>query len=306
MSAAVAAASAVAEDFQSLPALCLGNGRIRAHVLTTAGPRVVRLFAEGVEGNLLAEMPKMTTPTPWGGYAFRGGHRLWHAPEAFPRTYVPDDAGLTVREEKTGVVLVGAVEAPTGLRKSIEMAVDPVEHRLTLTHVVKNEGLFPVEVAAWALTMLPLGGVALVPTAAPEVTEFTPNRALTMWPYARWDDARLGLTPRGILVRADASRPPLKLGTFVHAGWAAYLRDGVLFVKRFTPRPDRPHADRSSNVEVYVADAFLELETLGPLERLEPGAETRHVETWEVLTRVTAAPRFEEIEELLARGTARC
>jgi hypothetical protein len=37
-----------------------------------------------------------------------------------------------------------------------------------------------------------------------------------------------------------------------------------------------------SNCEVYVWNRFLEVETLGPLATLEPGAASVHVETWEL------------------------
>ena len=36
--------------------------------------------------NLLAETPDIFWPTPDGDYYLRGGHRLWHAPEAKPRS----------------------------------------------------------------------------------------------------------------------------------------------------------------------------------------------------------------------------
>jgi hypothetical protein len=277
-----------ARPFQGLAARTLSNGRLAVDFLTSAGPRVVRLALEGRPENLLAEMPDMREATPWGTYSFRGGHRLWHAPEAFPRTYVPDDSGLTFTEEERAVSLVGPVEAPTGLRKLLRIELDEDAPRATLTHTIRNEGLFPVEIAAWAITQLPLGGAAWLPTAAPTVSEFTPNRSIALWPYAHWDDPRLSLAGDHVVVRGDARLPPLKLGTFVRAGWAAYLRAGALFVKRFEPAPERTHTDRGSNLEIYVADTFLELETLGPLELLSPGAETRHVETWELVTNARA------------------
>jgi hypothetical protein len=283
-----------APPFQGLPARRLSNGRLSVDFLTTAGPRVVRLALEGRPENLLAETPEMKKPTPWGVFSFRGGHRLWHAPEAFPRTYVPDDAGLTCTEEKRGVSLSGGVEAPTGLQKLLRIELDAEAPRATLTHTIRNEGLFPVEIAAWAITQLPLGGAAWVPTAAPEISEFTPNRSLALWPYASWDDDRLSLAGDHLSVLGEARVPPLKLGTFARAGWAAYHRNGVLFVKRFETVPEKTHADRGSNLEIYVADAFLELETLGPLERLRPGGETRHVEIWEVSAE-TRARTFAEV-----------
>jgi hypothetical protein len=47
---------------------------------------------------------------------------------------------------------------------------------------------------------------------------------------------------------------------------------------------DLPHVDYGCNAEVYCCDRFIEVETLGPLVTLEPGASTVHVETWELHT----------------------
>src|SRR5207247_11444940 len=40
------------------------------------------------------------------------------------------------------------------------------------------------------------------------------------------------------------------------------------------------YADFGSNCETYVKGSFVELESLGPLQRLEPGAATEYVEHW--------------------------
>ena len=43
------------------------------------------------KSNLLADLSKIPPiSTPYGDFYFHGGHRLWHAPEAMPRTYIPD------------------------------------------------------------------------------------------------------------------------------------------------------------------------------------------------------------------------
>ena len=84
-------------DFQGLPTRILGNGLISLEFLTGAGPRIVRFSAFGKE-NLFAGIPT-SVGTPYGEFFFRGGHRLWHAPEALPRTYIPDDDGLFMQPQ---------------------------------------------------------------------------------------------------------------------------------------------------------------------------------------------------------------
>jgi hypothetical protein len=68
--------------------------------------------------------------------------------------------------------------------------------------------------------------------ALSEVEGLLPNRHLALWPYTRWRDDRLHLDDDLILVQGRAQLPPLKIGCFNRHGWIAYLRAGVLFVKR--------------------------------------------------------------------------
>ncbi|MCX6033686.1 MAG: hypothetical protein NTV38_01710, partial [Chloroflexi bacterium] len=72
-------------DFQGLPTRILRNDLVHLEYLVGAEPRIVRLSAFGKE-NLFADIPNSVT-TPYGDFFFRGGHRLWHAPEEMPRSY---------------------------------------------------------------------------------------------------------------------------------------------------------------------------------------------------------------------------
>ena len=124
-----------------------------------------------------------------------------------------------------------------------------------------------------------------------------PNRNLVLWPYTRLADPRLSLNDDLHLIHAQADAQPVKIGYLNRAGWAAYLTGGVLFVKRWEPCPDAAHVDYGCNCESYCNDRFIEVETLGPLARLEPGQSTSHVEKWEL-------HRAEGVEQTLdgARG----
>lgn len=273
-------------DFHGLPARRIASAHLALDFLAEAGPRIVRLFVGGSDENLLAELPDVKWETPYGEYHIYGGHRLWHAPEAALRSYMPDDSGLIVEQLSDGVRLSGPAEPVTGLRKRIEIRLHADRPAVTLRHELINEGAWPIECAPWAITQLPLGGVAILPQPAGPIDAhgLLPNRRLALWPYTRADDPRLHLRDDAIQVEGQAELPPLKIGHWNLHGWIAYLRGGVLFVKRFDPRADAPYPDFNSNAEVYCNDRFIELETLAPLERLEPGRTARHVETWEVHT----------------------
>jgi hypothetical protein len=286
-------------DFHGFPTHSLANQHLRVDFLAEAGPRLVRLYLAGSDVNLLAEAPDLTWETDLGEYRIYGGHRLWHAPEAFPRTYLPDNEGLSIDEVEGGVRLRQPTERATGIQKSVELRMDPDRPVLTVQHSLHNVGLWPVELAPWALTQVALGGVAVLPQQAPVPSQYLPNRQLTLWSYTQARDARLWLDDDLVLVDGQAGEQPFKIGYFNHAGWMGYLLGDVFFVKRFTPQPDLPHPDMHSNCEVYVWNRFLEVETLGPLATLEPGAAIVHVETWELHHALGAEPTIDGIRSLV-------
>ncbi len=271
-------------DFHGLPTRTIGNKHLRLEFLATAGPRIVRLFLAGSDENLLAEVPNLKLGTPYGDYFFRGGHRLWHAPEGFPRSYIPDNDGLTVGDLPDGVGLLGPTEVATGIRKSIEIHLSNDRPAVTLIHRLQNDGPEPVELAPWAITQLAMGGLAVLPLRAAPASNngLLPDRHLALWPYTRWQDSRLCVQDEYVWVAAQPQPEACKVGTWNSRGWLGCLRAGVFFLKRFQPSASGPHPDRGCNAEVYVKDRFIELETLGPLCSLEPGQSAAHTETWEL------------------------
>jgi hypothetical protein len=222
--------------------------------------------------------------TPWGDvWRLYGGHRLWHAPEHATRTYWPDNAPIEVRARtRTSATLVQPVERSTGLVKSIEVRLAERGAGATVVHRIENRGLFGVELAPWALSVMAPGGRAIVPNApfVPFPEQLGPARPIVLWSYTRLDDPRFELGPEVLSVEHDPThREPQKIGVFVDQGAAAYRRGTTLFLVRWDPSPG-PHADLGSNCEIFVDGAMLELETLGPLARVAPGDAVTHVERW--------------------------
>ncbi len=270
-------------DFYGLPTRIIDNGKIRVEFLREAGPRIVRLFVNGSDENQLAEVPEAKAVTPFGDYYFRGGHRLWHSPEAFPRSYLPDNAGLSIEESNGEIRLVSALEPATAIRKSISIRLHENQAALTLTHELRNDGMWQVELAPWAITQFRLGGVVILPQRVEpfDKDSLLPNRALVLWHYTSWHDPRLQLDDEYIFIRAQARTPPCKIGYLNHAGWIGYWREGIFFRKRFEPRVELPYPDFGCNAECYCGEEFVEVETVAPLARLEPGASVTHTEVWE-------------------------
>jgi hypothetical protein len=288
-------------DFYGLPTRILGNAHVRLEFLAEAGPRIVRLMLAGSDENQLAEVPDVHWTTPYGEYYLRGGHRLWHAPEAVPRSSIPDNSGLTIEEQDGAVRLSQPPEPDTRIRKSIEIRLHDDGPAVTVRHELMNGGVRPVELAPWAITQMRLGGVAVLPQRVEPMDSdgIAPNRHLVLWPHTHWHDPRLRLGDEYVLIEAQPEPSAFKVGYLNHHGWIGYLREGVLFVKRFEPRTDQPHADMSCNVEVYCNGRFIELETLAPLIRLEPGRSVTHVETWELYAGLCKPQTLDEVQTII-------
>lgn len=268
----------------------LKNDFLQIEYLTDA-LRITGLTPVG-KPNLLADLGDFSIPTPYGDFYLRGGHRLWHAPEAMPRTYIPDAGDLKITDQPEGVILEAQTEAGTEIRKRIEIRLAPDKPSVTLTHTLINAGLWPVELAPWAITQLRLGGIVILPMPVGNVDEagLLPNRQISLWPYARINDPRLQLGDDFILFKADAVLPPFKLGYFNPHGWLAYWLDGVLFRKTFGAQAVS-YPDNNSNAEMYCNNQFVELESLAPLVRLNPGDSAKHVETWDIMQGLDFLPK---------------
>ena len=230
-------------DFQGLLTRTLNNGLISLEYPAEAGPRIVRLSAFGKK-NLFADIPT-TVSTPYGGFSYRGGHRLWHAPESLPRTYIPDNEGISIEELTDGVRLSGATERGTGIAKIIEIQLLADQAAVKIKHTLRNDNLWLVELAAWAITMLRVGGMAILPQPVgnSDLNGLRHNRILALWPYAHINDPRLLFRDDFILIQATSRPSPFKLGYYNPLGWMAYWLDGILFRKSFDVSTTGLHPD---------------------------------------------------------------
>jgi hypothetical protein len=261
-----------------LPFASIENESLRVDYLTTVGPRLIGLYAKQAGMELLVQTPELHWPTPHGEYYLYGGHRLWKAPEE--SFYNCPEDNVMVVNEKDRVTLRNNVDA-SGLQKEISFCLD--ENRVLLTHRITWHGSEPIELAPWTITQLPLGGVAILPQSGLTAGSM-PTRSFALWPYATINDPRLELHDDLVLVHGSADQRYFKGGSYNPFGWAAYMLDKALFIKRFPVSDFRALPDMGSNVEAFVWDAYLELETLGGLALLKPGASVTFEETWEILS----------------------
>lgn len=244
-------------------------------VTTSVGPRVLGLVAG--EGNVFAALPDDALDGP-GGLRFRllGGHRLWVAPEVPELTYQPDERPCAVAQVEGGV----RVEAPpdaAGVVKSME--VREASGGWIVDHAVRNGSSRTILLAPWAITQLRLGGEVELPIGSPG-TGPRADRAVVLWPYTDLADPRVRFETGMVRIEARAGGPTQKLGAAPGEGWLRYRLGGEVFEKRTDVDPAAEYPDRGAASQVFLCDRFVELETLGPLGRVEPDGWVTHRERW--------------------------
>jgi hypothetical protein len=270
----------------------LENEALALWITRTVGPRIIGLALQDGE-SLFAVLPDHKAECPGKGtFSFRGGHRLWCAPEDLSITYIPDDDPVAVEEVQDGLVVTSPLQDETGIQKSLTITLPGRDARAVIDHKLYNCGTQPVELAPWAITQLKPGGIGILPQAvgAVDAHGLLPNRQITLWPYTKINSPHIIWGDRFVFVEAAMRDGALKIGFPNPTGWLAYAVDNTLFVKQAEYEPLATYFDRGSSSECYCNPRFLELETLGPRTTLAPGQETRHRETWIIYSGVSVQP----------------
>jgi hypothetical protein len=236
-----------------------------------------------------------------GEWMIYGGHRLWHAPEVKPRTYFPDNFPIKIEQHSGFVSLVQPTERTTGIQKEIDITVSPDDDsHVRVFHRLTNTNLWAVEFAPWALSVMAPGGKAIIPLPPRGTHEenLLPVNSFTMWAYTDMTDPRWTWGERYVMLRQDPEvESPQKLGAKVPDGWAAHVRNNHLFVKTFSFDPEGTYPDFGVNVETFTNNEMLELETLGPITRLEPNESVEHVEDWYLFDGVAEPKHEDDVDE---------
>ena len=279
----------------------LSNQSVDLIVTTDVGPRIIRFGFAGEENELKVyeQMLGRTGGEEWRIY---GGHRLWHAPEAKPRTYFPDNSPVHLEEHSGLVRVIQPPEATTRIQKELDISLYAHEAHVVITHRLRNANLWEVELAPWALTALTPRGKLIIPLPPRGSFEdhLRPTGAIVLWAYTDMADPRWTWGNRYVMLRQDPSmKLPQKSGFMVSDGWAAYVRDGHCFVKKFDYKQSARYPDYGCSVETFTDSEMLELETLAPLTRLRPGAAVEHVEHWFLFRDVPESTDDAEVDRLL-------
>jgi hypothetical protein len=260
----------------------ISNGTIELIAISDIGPRIISIGFVGGKNlfRVFEETQGKTGGDKWNIY---GGHRLWHSPEDKVRTYELDNSPVKVEPIANGLRFTQDVESHTGILKTIEVTLDPSRAEVRLVHRMKNTGLWPIEFAAWALSVMERGGFAIMPLPTRHQPDnLLSSRSITLWPYTDMSDPRYLWGKDFILMRQVPGKLPTKIGVFNNEEWLAYYLEPYLFVKRFKFVEGARYPDRNSSAEMYTNQQMLEMETVGPLEPVQPQAEIVHEEVWQL------------------------
>ena len=279
--------------------LRLRLGEIELRLPTEIGPRV--LYAGFIDGpNLLGLIEEDSGQRGGKAHRLYGGHRLWHAPEHPERTYAPDNAPPKIRQEGAALILEQETEARIGIQKTLRIEASEAGDGFRLRHELRNTTLWPLQLAPWALTVMVAGGMGILPLPprGEHPRDLLPNTRLIFWPYSDLSDSRWGWGQRYLRLRHDpAQSAPQKVGARVPDGWLAYAVHDCLFIKTFPYEDAAQYPDDGCNAEIFADGTFLELESLGPLREILPGASVTHEERWFLLRDVPAPKSDADIEQ---------
>lgn len=289
--------------------LKITNGIIEALVTLDVGPRVIRfgfkdkenMFCEDTKREMHAKDESFDVFGENDGWYSYGGHRLWTSPEAYPRTYYPDNT--PVKYEIVGensVCFTPDVQKYNQYQCSITLSVTD-KNEVTLSHKVTNCSGWDIELSVWPITVLAQNGLEVMSQPNRE-THLLPNRIFAVWPYTKMNDERLYFGDKFITLRQSPDAGgPLKIGMRNEKNYAAYFNHDCLFVKTHKTNENGTYPDGGMSFETYTNPLFLEMETLSELKRIKPGESLEHTEKWALYDNVKmpGARNEEEIENIL-------
>jgi hypothetical protein len=262
-------------------AIELSNGKVRVIISPESGGRILEYSLNGRNALYLSEDEKSWTP---GKPPQASAGRFDIGPELVipPRKVLwgSDWKGEIVGERHVRVT--SPDDPSTGTRLTRDFVLDATASKLLCTQTIHNISDRTTEWCHWSRTFAVGKGICLIPLTSP--SRF-PNR------YVMYEEGSLiNMRPEdpairerdGFLEILKAPRKP-KLGFDSYAGVIAYRApNDLLFVKRFPTYPDRVYNEAAGlTISVWYPDnAMVELEPIGPRERLKPGESGSFTEEW--------------------------
>jgi hypothetical protein len=290
--------------------LRVSNGDAELIITLDVGPRIISYKLAGGK-NVFKEFEDTLGKTDGKDWVSYGGHRLWVGPEDLTRTYAPDNGPVDVKTLESlppHLVLTSGADKEYGIQRSMRVMLANSGSKVEVLHAIKNIGDKETELAPWALTVMAPGGVEVIPLPekkphpgppknARSPKDYAPNQLMSIWPFTDFKDGRWNIGTKYITLRQDPKQGPTKIGLAHKLGWVGYLNGGTLFVKHIGYQEGKTYPDQGVNFETFTNEEMLEIESMGPMIKLAPGAAVEHKETWELFKDVEAFKDEEGIDK---------
>lgn len=189
--------------------------------------------------------------------------------------------------------LTSQPDEATGVRLVRDFQLDPTSSRLRCTQTIHNVSKQVREWCHWSRTFAVGNGICVIPLSSPsrfphKYVMYETGDLINIKPT----DAQIR-EQNGFLEILDVPRHP-KLGMDSQVGWFAYLApNDLMFVKQFSVDPDRVYNEAAGlTISIwYPEDRRVELEPIGPRERLQPGESASFTEVWWLIPHEFPDPR---------------
>lgn len=178
--------------------------------------------------------------------------------------------------------MISPEDPSTGVRLTREFKLDERTSRLDCTQIIKNISSSSKDYCHWSRTFAVGGGYCVVPISSPSrfPNGYVMYEAGSLMNFRPVDPAVVA--EEGFLKIGPTPKNP-KLGMDSMTGWFAYLApNNLLFVKSYQTYPNRVYNEVAGlTISIWFPDGpMVELEPIGPRERLEPGEQGAFTETW--------------------------
>jgi hypothetical protein len=255
----------------------------KAVLCPQAGGRVLEFSIAGKEALWLDPAEKARTPSKPGPIS---AGRFDYGPEltvaAHPKAWAGE---WTAELLQNGVVKLTSPKEVAGIQlvREFQWIRQGSTIGLSCKQTMTNAGTDTKEVCHWGRSFSPGGGICVVPLGD------RPSRFPGK--YAMYEEsATINVKAKDENIRErdgflEILAPPRKpkLGFDSTAGWLAYaMPNDTLFVKRFPVFPDRVYNEAAGlTLSVwYPSGPRIELEPIGPRERLKTSESASFTETW--------------------------
>ena len=202
-------------------------------------------------------------------------------------------------------VMTSVKDEATGVQLTREFKLHAKLSRLTVTQTITNISDEPKEYCHWSRTFAVGGGTVVVPTSQRSrfpnhYVMYESGKSMNFRP----EDPQIKVLDRMLRINGAPKHP--KLGMDSKAGWFMYLMPhDVMFVKSFKVSPEREYNEVAGlTVSIWYPNngKMVELEPIGPAEKLKPGESGSFTETWHLMPQKFPKPQEKLVYEELAKA----